>query len=323
MPIMPNIIETLGISWRLSVQEFATLTYDHPEAGLLQYTGDVPWICNNVNTLKLTSQGDLDDGVLPPSVCIRPSYDTAGCGCAVGDANEYPEPADKCRCADPGCPFDEFLIFSCDDCTERFDGTVTSVGGGVNCPENPGYQLEATLCGVDLRVVWYCCGGQWYADVYQNGLLCFTAELSNTRCPLTLAAGSGGMCVDECTSGCTGVGGDCDDGVADDCCATEPSVAYLDVVSSAYTGTVSMAGGAGTHSWSGVDGGFAWTVTCSGGTWTVDGTSGAAGCSLTGTASLASCDPIDVTFAGTISQIGTPPPTCGSAGDTFTATFME
>jgi hypothetical protein len=320
---MPTIIETLGISWRLSVQEFATLTYDHPEAGFLQYTGDVPWLCNNVNTLKLTSQGSLDDGILPPSVCIRPSYDTAGCGCDVGDENLYPVPADKCACADPGCLFNDFLVFKCDECEERFDGTVTKTSGGVNCPDSPAYQLEATLCGVVVKIVRYCCGGQWYADFYNDGMLCFTAATDNEKCPLVIDPAFGSQCAGDCTTGCIGGGTDCDDGVADDCCDTEPATTYLDVSSSAYTGTVTMTGGAGTHSWAGVDGGFAWTVTCSSGTWTVAGTSGASGCSLSGTASLASCDPIDVTFAGTISQIGTPPPTCGSAGDPFNATFME
>ena len=200
-----NIITALGISWKLHVQEFATLTYDHPTFGILEYTGRKKWLCDNTNTVYLTRWGTLPDPsverVLPPSICIRPNYD-AVCGCATGDLSGYQNPADKCLCADPECPLPEFLTVFCSTCSERCDGfAVKGVRAGRDCPLNPSYTMTCTLCGLTISATWYCCGGQWRADVYNNGTFCSTQTLGNTRCPLTLQVGSAPFCV---TWTCTG-----------------------------------------------------------------------------------------------------------------------
>lgn len=221
MAIGQNIIEAYGISWRLIVGARATLSYDHPAFGLLQYTGESDWLCDNVNTLHLTSKGSLPDGVLPLHVCVRPRYD-GGCGCY--DLNTYNPPEDKAKCCDPECPIIKDLWFECNGVRETCTATFTVGGGngleGVCSPSGPTYGGSCTLATVLVEVNYYCAGGQWMADVYNTSAtgpnagvrqLCQSCiPITHECCPLRLGDGVVDTpCDVECDSG---------GGVTTDCC---------------------------------------------------------------------------------------------------------
>lgn len=306
MAIGDNIIDALGISWVLDTSsDFATLTYQHPVLGLLQYTGDVPWIADNVNTLTLTSRGDFpfpgDEGyvkVLPDSVCIRPLYDSNGCGCY--DRVTYDSAAVQCACKDPGCDcIPEFMCLTCDGDKECCTGNAC-VGGrvGVVSPSGPSRELCCTLLGVLVCGVWYCSGGQWKVDIYCNGVLITTNDISHEGCPLVLGSTAFSGCVD--CEGC--VGEDCDPdpppGVTTTCCG-EPTPETL-TASITYSGgctcpaTSTLAYNAALVRWDGTFPGctgpfrlecvgVVWQLTTSGGTFN---------------AVTVVCSPISITFTG-------------------------
>ena len=207
-----NIIDALGISWKLDTSsDYATLTYAHPVLGLLQYTGLAPWIADNVNTVHLTSRGDLpapgDEGyikVLPDEVCIRPLFDSNGCGCY--DRMTYDTSSNQCLCKDPGCDCIPVCVATnCDD----VEGTCTGmacVGGrdGVDSPSGPAREFCCVVNSKNLCFVWYCSAGQWKVDIWCDDVFVETQDIGNTGCPLTLATATFSAC------GCDGTAGqDC------------------------------------------------------------------------------------------------------------------
>lgn len=212
MPATPNIIDQLGTSWKLHVQEFATFSYDHPTFGLLEYTGTEAWLCDNVNTLSLTSQGNLPDGVLPQKVCIRPKYD-GKCGCY--DTVIYQSASEQCECGDNGCPQTHTLWLRCDDCYENDTQTIsrTVPGIGRSC-SSPSYSMTSSLCGQTLLVTWYCCGGGWLADVTLNGNFCGTYPVPLlSKCPLVIGVGTSSCDLSyytDCESTCIGIDEECE-----------------------------------------------------------------------------------------------------------------
>jgi len=209
-----NIIDALGISWKLDTSsDYATLTYTHPVLGLLQYTGLAPWIADNVNTVHLTSRGDLPAPgdvdyvkVLPDEVCIRPLFDANGCGCY--DLVTYQNASLQCLCKDPGCDcIPEKMCLTCDGSKECCTGNAC-VGGreGVNNPSGPSYELCCVLLSVNVCGVWYCSGGSWFVDIYCNDVLITTNGIDHEGCPLKLGTTEFDGCED-----CVGcVGDECD-----------------------------------------------------------------------------------------------------------------
>lgn len=305
MPADPNIIDVLGVSWTLKVQELAVLFYDHPSFGMLRYDGVEAWLCDNVNTMELTSQGSLPDGVLPKRMCIRPKHD-GECGCY--DLNHYNPPEDKCKCCDPECPIPGFLYFFCTDeggsCEETCQGGLTIGGGngldGVNNPTGPTYGMCCTLCEVEVCGNLYCSGGQWYVDIYNDGVFCNTYPIEHTCCPLQFLP----ITIDNCAVGCClGFGGqaDCDSG-GGDCCDTAPGTLTMSFTSTcaainADLGPSVTLTQTGPGEWTGIwyEGQEA-VLTCDGaGTWSLylpilDCSSS------TKTATSVTCSPFELTF---------------------------
>ena len=208
-----NIIDALGISWVLDTSsDYATLSYNHPVLGLLQYTGTATWIPDNVNTVHLTSRGSLpapgDEGyvkVLPDEVCIRPLYDANGCGCY--DLVTYDNVDNQCACKDPGCDcIPEKMCLTCDGSTECCTGNACIGRDGVNNPSGPSYEMCCTLLSVNVCGVWYCSAGSWFVDIYCNDVLITTNGIDHEGCPLKLGTTTFDGCED-----CVGcVGDDCE-----------------------------------------------------------------------------------------------------------------
>ena len=301
-----NIIDALGYSWVLHVDSVASLEYDHPTFGLLEYRGKSgePWLCDNVNTLHLTQQGSLPDGVMPLKVCIRPKYNGE---CGDYDLNRYDPPEDKCACADPECPQEHTLWLKCDTCKESDTQTVSSGGDpGLDCPNNPSYTMTSSLCGQTLKVTWYCCDGEWKADITVNGTFCETATLGPpaTRCPLTMGTGVSNCdyLYVGCTTGCIGVDEDCTDTSLDCCDLT--GVPSLTADNNAGSTLTLSDVGAGEYTGTGVmDVPVTLRYSCSGTTANLlvsfepgSACFGDPPASYTGT--IVGCDPMEVSFAG-------------------------
>ena len=191
-----NILEKWGISWSLNVAEPATLTYDHPSFGVLIYTTsmDEPFLCDNVNTLYLTAQGELPDGVMPESICVRPRY--SGCGGAMDydvKSDAYEEVEDQIACCDPACgsigpiPITVRCCFSLERCETTFVAQTTLLGR--DSPAGPSYLGSCTLHGVLWTGVIYCDGVRWKTDWYCKSPREFfiTTTHTHTCCPLTLS----------------------------------------------------------------------------------------------------------------------------------------
>jgi len=301
-----NIIDALGISWKLDTSsDYATLTYTHPVLGLLQYTGLAPWIPDNVNTVHLTSRGSLpapEDAdyvkVLPDEVCIRPLYDSNGCGCY--DLVTYDNAAVQCECKDPGCDcIPEKMCLTCDGSTQCCTGNAC-VGGreGVNNPSGPSYELCCVLLSVNVCGVWYCSGGSWYVDIYCNDVLITTNGISHEGCPLKL----GTTTFDGCEDCVACVGEDCEPppppGVTTTCCG-EPTPETL-TASISYSGgcacpvTSTLTFNAALVRWDGTFPGCStpFRLECVGVTWQLT-TSGGTFIAVT-----VVCDPISITFTG-------------------------
>ena len=333
MLALPNIIDQLGTSWKLTVQEFAVYSYNHPTFGYLEYVGREAWLCDNTNTVWLTQQGTLPDGVLPKSICIRPKYDGV-CGCY--DKNWYPTPEDACLCADNGCPQKHTLWLRCGNCFESDTQTISRGGDpGVLCPDNPSYTMEAVLCGQTLRVTWYCCGADgWYADITLNGNFCESFPLGQalTRCPLTIATGASDACAPyfiDCSCGCIGIDAECPPCEEPACCDDEPTelTATVDSTCTLFDGLVFTAtGGAGSHVWNGTaDAGAFGTavieIRCTEGSWecVLSHSFGLSCDFLLAPADSQSCDPIELTFSGVLDDLAE----CTCQGDTATVTVTE
>jgi hypothetical protein len=191
-----NILEKWGISWSLNVAEPTTLAYDHPSFGVLIYTTseEEPFICDNVNTLYLTAQGELPDGVMPESICVRPRY--SGCGGAMDydvKSDDYEEVEDQIACCDPACgsigpiPITVRCCFSLERCETTFTAQVTLLGR--DSPAGPSYLGSCTLHGVLWTGVVYCDGVRWKTDWYCKSPREFfvTTTHTHTCCPLTLS----------------------------------------------------------------------------------------------------------------------------------------
>lgn len=204
MPATPNIIDQLGISWTLHVDTIATLYYDHPVFGYLEYTGvdGVPWLCDNTNTLYLTSQGTgeaaLPDGVLPKKVCIRPKYSGE---CGDYDLNTYNPPGDKCLCKDIECDFYLPLFLTCDGVTDNCIGHFIKGDDATECEASgPTYTAQCPLNGTLMEVRIYCKAGTWMADIYDDGTLCDSCvELTIEACPFRI---TGSYTAETCANDC-------------------------------------------------------------------------------------------------------------------------
>jgi len=191
-----NILAKWGVSWVLNVAEPATLTYDHPSFGVLIYTTseDEPWICDNVNTMYLTAQGDLPDGVMPESICVRPRY--SGCGGATDydvKSDAYEEVEDQIACCDPACgsigpiPIKVLCCVNFEECSTTFTAQKTLLGR--DSPAGPSYLGSCTLHGVLWTGVVYCDGVRWKTDWYCKSPREFfvTTTHTHTCCPLELS----------------------------------------------------------------------------------------------------------------------------------------
>ena len=256
MAIGDNIIDALGISWVLDTSsDYATLTYNHRVLGLLQYTGTATWIADNVNTVHLTSRGSLpgpeDEGyvkVLPDEVCIRPLYDSNGCGC-YDTTEKYDTVENQCACKDPACDcIPEKICLDCDGSTECCEGNACIGRDGVDNPSGPGYELCCVLLGVNVCGVWYCSAGQWKVDIYCNDVLITTNGISHEGCPLKL--GTTGF--DGCEDCVVCVGEDCEPPPPprEVCCC--PGAAIPDIlVADDGTNTLTLTRGATTDAWTG------------------------------------------------------------------------
>ena len=298
MAIGDNIIDALGISWVLDTSsDYATLSYNHPVLGLLQYTGTATWIPDNVNTVHLTSRGSLpgpeDEGyvkVLPDSVCIRPLYDANGCGC-YDTTEKYDTVENQCACKDPACDcIPEKICLDCDGTVECCEGNACIGRDGVDNPSGPGYELCCTLLGVNVCGVWYCSAGQWKVDIYCDDVLKTTNDISHEGCPLKLGTTGFSGC-DDCV---VCVGDDCEPPppLNEDCCLGISMPTNLSLAGGGGTVTLVGAGGAartwgGTGTICGLTG--PWGISCTGaGVWTLTYI-GAPYCTLTGT-----CDPLSL-----------------------------
>ena len=304
-----NIIDALGISWKLDTSsDYATLSYAHPVLGLLQYTGTATWIADNVNTVHLTSRGSLpgpeDEGyvkVLPDEVCIRPLYDSNGCGC-YDTTEKYDTVENQCACKDPGCDcIPEKICLDCDGTVECCTGNAC-IGGreGVNAPSGPSRELCCTLLGVNVCGVWYCSAGSWFVDIYCNDVLITTNDISHEGCPLKLGTTS----FDGCEDCVVCVGDDCEPppppppGIDTPCCdeltpaTLTASIVYSGGCTCPVTDTLSH--NAALVRWEGAFAGCTgpFRLECVGVTWQLTTSGG------TFNAISVVCSPIAITFTG-------------------------
>ena len=304
MAIGDNIIDALGISWKLDTSsDYATLTYNHPVLGLLQYTGTATWIADNVNTVHLTSRGSLpapgDEGyvkVLPDEVCIRPLYDANGCGCY--DLVTYDNVDNQCACKDPGCDcIPEKICLDCNGTVECCEGNACIGRDGVDNPSGPGYELCCVLLGVNVCGVWYCSAGQWKVDIYCNDDLITTNDISHEGCPLKL----GTTTFDGCEDCVVCVGDDCEPPPPPDtlCCPPSATPNTL-TLSDGVGGSIVITRVGITCVWQGTG-----TICGSLGTWTLE--AGAVGPPITWNVRTpaggvipmtGSCPPMDLSFVG-------------------------
>lgn len=305
MAIGDNIIDALGISWVLDTSsDYATLSYSHPVLGLLQYTGTATWIPDNVNTVHLTSRGSLpgpeDEGyvkVLPDEVCIRPLYDSNGCGCY--DLVTYDSAAVQCSCKDPGCDcIPQKICLDCNGTVECCEGNAC-IGGrdGVNNPSGPSYEMCCTLLGVNVCGVWYCSAGSWFVDIYCNDVLITTNGIDHEGCPLKLGTTS----FDGCEDCVVCVGDDCEPPPPPDtlCCPPSATPNTL-TLSDGVGGSIVITRVGITCVWQGTG-----TICGSLGTWTLE--AGAVGPPITWNVRTpaggvipmtGSCPPMDLSFVG-------------------------
>ena len=304
MAIGDNIIDALGISWKLDTSsDYATLSYAHPVLGLLQYTGTATWLPDNVNTVHLTSRGSLpapgDEGyvkVLPDEVCIRPLYDANGCGCY--DLVTYDNVDNQCACKDPGCDcIPEKICLDCNGTVECCEGNACIGRDGVDNPSGPGYELCCVLLGVNVCGVWYCSAGQWKVDIYCNDDLITTNDISHEGCPLKLGTTS----FDGCEDCVVCVGDECEPPPPPDtlCCPPSATPNTL-TLSDGVGGSIVITRVGITCVWQGTG-----TICGSLGTWTLE--AGAVGPPITWNVRTpaggvipmtGSCPPMDLSFVG-------------------------
>ena len=192
-----NILKKLGTSWHLNVAgDATTLEYNHPSFGMITYRVDQmePFLCDNVNTFYLTAQGELPDGVMPESICVRPRY--SGCGGSMTydvKSDAYEEVEDQIACCDPACgsigpiPITVRCCFSLERCEATFTAQTTLLGR--DSPAGPSYLGSCTLHGVLWTGVIYCDGVRWKTDWYCKSPREFfvTTTHTHTCCPLTLS----------------------------------------------------------------------------------------------------------------------------------------
>lgn len=71
------ITTVFGTSWELEITASgATFSWDHPILGLLSYAKFTEWVCDDLNTMTLTSEGNLPEGFMPKHICIKPYFGT-------------------------------------------------------------------------------------------------------------------------------------------------------------------------------------------------------------------------------------------------------
>ena len=337
---------TLDWLYELDI-ETKTVTYSPSGSGQTAtwtLTGD--WNCTEPNNLELTDA----DGItgLPKFLCVVPSEElqlpfcedhyVSGSGPGSLDDVGYDDDTERCACADGGCPQTHTLWLRCDECYESDTQTISATipGIGVEC-DNPSYTMTSVLCSQTLVVTWYCCGGDWLADVTLNSNFCGTYPVPRTSsCPLVLGPGTSACDLSyylDCDAACIGIDAECElptccaefyDDQPDDPFAGSPVVldAAFVPIGTCYGSTAEFTGSltydSGADEWSGnVTNGtdtFAVTATCSGGTWTVLATAGAEGCSFTVvTMSEVDCPSLLLTGTGSFGS----DPTCGGCSFNF------
>ena len=180
----PKLYQVYGTSWEINITtpDQATLFFNHPNFGYLLYQVDEmePWRCDAVNTLKLMSQGNLPDLVLPATVCVIPWYESC-----PGDlrydvlSDKYKNQQLQQACCDPACYNREWCVQV--ECCNQKDQTCVFVSTtDENDPNyNPygltpkngiagglTYMAIATVLGVEIAQMIYCDGMSWWVDTY-------------------------------------------------------------------------------------------------------------------------------------------------------------
>ena len=153
-----------------------------------------PFLCDNVNTLHLEAQGNLPDGVMPESICVRPRY--SGCGGAMDydiKSDAYDTVEHQIACCDPACgsigpiPIRIMCCNRLEQCETTFVAQTTLLG--IEDPAGPSYLGSCTLHGVLWTGVHYCDGNRWLADWYCGSPRVFFTTTVHTHdcCPLTIS----------------------------------------------------------------------------------------------------------------------------------------
>lgn len=195
----PKLYQVYGTSWEINITtpDQATLFFNHPNFGYLLYQVDEmePWRCDAVNTMKLMSQGNLPDLVLPATVCVIPWYESC-----PGDLR-YDVLSDKYKlstlaqaCCDPACYNREWCV-QVECCNQKAQTCVFVSTTDENDPNyNPygltakngvvgglTYMAIATVLGVEIAQMIYCDGMSWWVDTY-----CGVNQLLPNQNPINL-----------------------------------------------------------------------------------------------------------------------------------------
>jgi len=195
----PKLFQVYGTSWELNITipDQATLFFNHPNFGYLLYQVDEmePWRCDAVNTMKLMSQGNLPDLLLPATVCVIPWYESC-----PGDlrydvlSDRYKLATIQQACCDPACYNREWCV-QVECCNQKAQTCVFVSTTDEDDPNyNPygltakhghvgglTYMAVATVLGVEIAQMIYCDGMDWWVDTY-----CGVNQLLPNQNPINL-----------------------------------------------------------------------------------------------------------------------------------------
>lgn len=317
------VVDVFGISWELDVTAAgATLSWDHPVFGLLSYEKATPWVCNNTNTMVLTSHGTLPDAFMPHHICVTPRFDTDAAGGCKGskcyddctDAG-YASQEDRCACCD-SCQPCAFIVCgsSVVELTRPGVGPdpVSGASGnafkGGSFTSGPGFVL---YCDASVP--------EWKVDVYCDGVYRGTANDPSFECRNNVMYYS--FVFDFDTGGCCST-------TPTECCDPEPETLTAEITSACTFidgAVVTMTRGTAGH-WTGtvvmpVIGTVGVELICSAGVWEcLIEISFGLSCifSLTSPTDV-ECDPFLVSFTGVLDDLAE----CTCQGATISVTFTE
>ena len=200
-----ELLQEMKVSWELNI-ESKTLSYEHPQFGLLSYFAEEEWICDNVNTMTLLKKGSLPEGVLPEKVCVAAAFD--GACKAKYSLQCYEDPTENGPCCDPckgGIP-NMGLAWFCTGIKRLIDAGGWNTGVFDTSTDDPhipvtgscssGRPIFVTDAGIRqyadgtdnfpntvyfgdntprwARAVVCCTGGEWNVDIY-----CCEADANN------------------------------------------------------------------------------------------------------------------------------------------------